>query len=273
MSKFYQIRTDEDFFENEPVAGDKFYWTGKVIPKSLTVLNPELNKIAIQMNRSLLQYVGDETFSYPFSAAQAITRTALESPILANEIYLQILKNLTNNPRVTSEDRTWTLLILATQQFPPSPEFEPYLFGWLVKLKETPLLLGNFAKLCIVQLDRTIEVGPSDSVPDVDLITSYSSRPVVLLSINAGVNSCRDGDDADNANRIHVPVYPDTDVEAVVETACEIAGIRSDEVAMHGLFVTQKKTKVKSKLTERLETFHKEWDRSKLEHVEYLATM
>lgn len=271
VEKFYQLRSDADYFEGLSYEDSKLSWTGEVIPKSLTQLNPNLNKTAMQLNRSILQYCGDTSFPYPSSAAQNLIETTLQTPILANEVYLQIIKQLTANSRPTSEDRGWILLILATQQFAPSKELEPYVFNFLITLKETPLLVGNYARLCIVQLDRTLELGNSDSVPDVDLITSYSTRPALLLTISTNQVSFSSEDSP--LATIDIPVYPDTDVDTVVTTACQIAGYSSSEVELYGLFVTGRKVQVRSALAERLERFYEVWDRSKLKHVEYFAAM
>eukprot|EP00924_Labyrinthula_sp_SR-Ha-C_P016735 maker-scaffold_6-snap-gene-13.6-mRNA-1 protein AED:0.23 eAED:0.23 QI:0/0/0/0.5/1/1/2/0/1731 len=266
LENFYQIREDEDFYEGMLDQKDKYpkmKWTGSPLNKSLTLLNDAFNKLAIQVNKSILQFCGDIQFQYPNLAARFVLVTAAENPELTDEIYLQIIKNLTENTRVNSEDRAWMLLILATQQFPPTPEFEPYLFSFLLGLKDAPLLIGNYTRLCIVQLDRTIELGPSAEFPDVDVIASYAARPALLLSLRQPLTE----------ETIDIPVYPDVDVETVVQSASEFAQLsaQGEKNQFYGLFMEGEIVETQSKFASRLENFYTKWDPSKIKHIQYFA--
>jgi len=48
-------------------------------------------------------------------------------PELRNEIYCQLIKQLTNNPKPQSINRGWNMMTLCLYSFPPTPELENYL--------------------------------------------------------------------------------------------------------------------------------------------------
>lgn len=261
VESFYLLRPEG---EREAVE-----WSGKPLTVSLTVLNDNYNKLAVELNRSVLQYSGDEKFQYPSSAAQRVIQTGIDNPYLNNEIYLQVMKNLTNNKKPSSEDRSWILMILVTQMLPPARELQPFVVSFLKRFAKIPLKIGNFAKLCMAQLDRTMELGASPVVPDVDLITQYSTRPAILLEITTCRREYLNGE----LTTVSIPCYPDTDVDTIIECASEIVGYDPRKVNTYGLFVSGKKVSIQSVFAARLERFYSKWDPSKLKHVEYFATM
>jgi myosin-7 len=71
--------------------------------------------------------------------------------ILKDEIYCQILKQLTENRNKTSEERGWELLWLATGCFAPSAALQ----------KEVTMFLrtrrNQFAADCLIRLQKTIK--------------------------------------------------------------------------------------------------------------------
>lgn len=244
-------------------------WSGFQLKTSLTLLNAEFEKIAIQLNRSILQYTGDEKFQYPASAAQKVLQVGIETPIMNNEVYLQIMRNIKQNRKPSSEDKSWILMVLLTQILPPTRELEPYLSTFLRGYCKEPFVKGNYAKLCLAQVARTLELGVSDSLPDVDLVAQYSLRPALLMTIKSCKRSHLSGKLAD----VSLPCYPDTDVEAVLEIACEALGINPNKILSYGLFIEGKSVRMQTKLSNRLYSFYAKWDPSKLKHVNYFSSL
>lgn len=78
-------------------------------------------------------------------------------PELRDEIYCQILKQLTNNPHSISHTKGWILLSLCLGCFPPSEQFEIYLRSFI---RNGPQL---YAEYCERRLNRTLLVSWLDS--------------------------------------------------------------------------------------------------------------
>ncbi len=73
----------------------------------------------------------------------------LETPEIVDEIYLQIMKHLTCNPRPESAHRGWQVMCMAVGTFPPSRDLEDYLLNFILQhmyawgwLRVDSLLLG-----------------------------------------------------------------------------------------------------------------------------------
>lgn len=165
ISKYYEVRSDEDFTSNELFlvktsrAERKLKHQKTVISKSIMALSPDLNKLAVRNFKSLLQWCGDLNAQFKEGLAQDILVRGLELPDLVDEIYIQLCKQITENPRPESENLAWLLMAMATKTFPPSENFSLYLLNFLLRHERVPGLIGNYARLCVVQLDATIELG------------------------------------------------------------------------------------------------------------------
>ncbi|VDN96399.1 unnamed protein product [Rodentolepis nana] len=119
-----------------------------------------------------------------------IIRSGIESPQLRDEIYCQILKQLTKNPNVFSRSRGWILLILCASCFPPSA-FDGALKNYL---KSNP---SEYAKTCLYRLKRVIQSGARTMPP------SYMEFRAEQEKKSLGVNVlCTDG------TRVRVKVDP-----------------------------------------------------------------
>ena len=67
------------------------------IPKSICQLPRDLNKIAINLHTNLLGYMGDKQMPFEATLAQDLMRKGFDHKDLRDEIYSQIIKQLTNN--------------------------------------------------------------------------------------------------------------------------------------------------------------------------------
>ncbi len=57
----------------------------------------------------------------------------LETPDITDEIYLQIMKHLTCNPRTESVHRGWHVMCMAVGTFPPSRNLEDYVLNFILQ--------------------------------------------------------------------------------------------------------------------------------------------
>jgi len=102
-------------------------WTKSPIPTSLTTLDPVTAKSATRLFKNVLGFMGDRPLPYPNSLAQDLLEQCLATPDLRNEVYCQIIKQLTENPSPQSVSKGWQLMRCCLQTFPPSEEFANYL--------------------------------------------------------------------------------------------------------------------------------------------------
>ena len=74
--------------------------------------------------------MGDKKYQYPIILAIELLEEVIQYPCLRDEIYLQIIKQLTNNPSPTSIQKGYDLLLLCLATFPAN-ELENYLEMWI----------------------------------------------------------------------------------------------------------------------------------------------
>ncbi|XP_057328761.1 myosin-VIIa-like [Microplitis mediator] len=96
-------------------------------------------------------------------------------PILRDEIYCQIMKQLTKNPSKASHARGWVLLSLCLGCFPPSERFVNYLRAFI---SSGP---PNYAPYCDQRLTRTIKNGARTQPPSwLELQATKNKKPIHL---------------------------------------------------------------------------------------------
>lgn len=72
-------------------------------------------------------YMGDDIYSYPAMLAQELLRVALEHNEMKDEIYLTVIKQITENPSESSAHKGFDLLGICLQSFAPSDLFVNYM--------------------------------------------------------------------------------------------------------------------------------------------------
>ena len=264
ISKFYRIRALEDFVGNVPneskaeMAQSILISRNKPLTRSITVLDDEQNQTACRINRAILQYCGDLSTTFPATLAQYILVRGLQDPGITDEIYLQFCKHIQGNKKTESLDKAWLLMCMASKTFPPSEDFAPFLLNFLITHKQTPGMIGNYARLCIIQLDATIDLGPTWFKPNLEEIQSYRQRPPILATIHN-----LDGTSQD------YPVTPEMRVSQVLDMVRKNMNIKdSIEHPTWGLYVIAEEQVEVVSHKERLIRFYKAYNPSKLAHLD-----
>ena len=91
----------------------------------------------------------------------------IDNPELRDETFLQIMKQLRDNPSSVSLDRGWVLLQLCLQTFPPSEDAENFVEYFL---------RTRSAKACVRALHRTLFRGPAPAPLDASAIDEALSH-------------------------------------------------------------------------------------------------
>ncbi|XP_036740230.2 unconventional myosin-VIIb isoform X1 [Manis pentadactyla] len=123
----------------------------------------ELREVACQIFIAILRYMGD----YPSRQAwpsleltDQIFSSALQDSALQDEVYCQILKQLTQNTKRYSEERGWQLLWLCTGLFPPGKALLPHAQKF-TDTRRTKLLAPD----CSRRIRRVVRTGSRKQPP------------------------------------------------------------------------------------------------------------
>ena len=114
----------------QKAADNMLNWTKGLPPTSLTKMEKPMVKQAKLIAKSIRQYMGDKKIAEADVAAQKMLETASMNK-LEDETYLQLMKQLTNNPTPESVSKGWELMGLVCSTFIPSSELENYVVMFL----------------------------------------------------------------------------------------------------------------------------------------------
>lgn len=139
--------------------------------------NESLGKNAVAAFFGILKYMGDMPAPKARSATEytdEIFRAALTEPALRDEIYCQIMKQLTNNRIQLSEERGWELMWLATGVFPCGQLLQKELVEFL-KTRPHPI-----AKECLKRVFRIQKSGARMYAPYVVEVEAIQHRSMQI---------------------------------------------------------------------------------------------
>ncbi len=235
LKNFSGLRTPDDFAKgailNKQSVKDKFLvWQGTVISKSLMDLPKESSKVAIQIHKDLLGYMGDKHMPFPAMLAQDVLRKGYETPSIRDEVFLQIIKQLSTNPRAESVAKGWQLMCMCVSTFPPSSDFENFLLHYiLLKLEKGRGAVVDYARYCLRTLEGMLSSGESSGfVPSVEEIQAYKERPPILATIELVDGQVITED---------LPVTPDLNVGKVLEICSGWLDLKDPRTTTMGIFV------------------------------------
>ncbi len=235
IKNFPNLRTSDDYARgailNKSKIKEQFLsFQNNVIPKSLTDLNKENNKLAIQIHKDLLGYMGDKQLPFPAMLAQDILRKGYEYKAIRDEIYLLIIKQLTNNPRPESVAKGWQVMCMCVGTFPPSPEFENFLLHYIIEKRDRGRgAVVDYARYCLRTLEAMLNSGDGTGfVPSVEEILAYKERPPILATI-----FLVDG----NIITENLPLTPDLNVAKVIEMCSGWLDLKDSRINTLGMFV------------------------------------
>jgi myosin heavy subunit len=118
-----------------------YQYTRHLIHESISkVGSTKLNSLAVKCFKSILTVTGDRIAGAPNFEAFYLLKSAMKTPKIQEELYLQIMKQLTSNPDPTSRRKVWNLLALFVRTFPQG-NLEEYLHAFIRKSYESSEVL------------------------------------------------------------------------------------------------------------------------------------
>nr|CCA24180.1 myosinlike protein putative [Albugo laibachii Nc14] len=181
-----------------------------------------LSELAIGINRCILGYMRDRVVLYRDMLAQFILQLGVEElGALVDEVYIQLMKQLTKNPKRDSSLRGWALLAMCTTSFLPSNALQEYVLRFLNAPRPNSnsfwRILNGVASYCSKRLEALISNGATGFIPNMDEIQAYDSRlPFLASSIEL-----LDGTVLAEA----FPVTPEMTVEHLIEICAHFLGL------------------------------------------------
>jgi len=230
---FSQLRSPDDFakgmlLNKKKIKEGMLKFQESLIPKSLLDMSKDNSKVAINVHRCMLGYMGDKQMSFPATLAHDILTKGLENPLVRDEIYMQIMKQLSHNPKPESIAKGWQLMCMAVSTFPPSDDFDKFLLNFVLNKIEGIGAVRNYAKYCLRTLEGMLTSGASGFVPSVEEIQAYKERPPILATVELVDGQILSED---------LPVTPDLAVGKVTEICAHFLDLEDDRIGTLGLFV------------------------------------
>jgi len=145
-----------------------------LIKKALLKQNRHLDDAAVQAFKNVMSYMGDRKSSKaPMEHAIKLLRNVMASPAgLRDEVFLQLCKQTTDNPRDSSTLLGWELITFCLACFPPSKPLKKFLTAYFTENKESTEKTGpaadqikKFATEALSSLDRIMALGQRKEVP------------------------------------------------------------------------------------------------------------
>ncbi|XP_055618591.1 unconventional myosin heavy chain 6 isoform X1 [Toxorhynchites rutilus septentrionalis] len=134
------------------------YYRGNTIPSShIHMYDPENVTIACNVFRDLCKYIrGELNTERELQVIQFIIGQGIEREELRDEIFVQCMRQSTNNPSVEWTDRVWLLLCLTIVAFQPSKLLFRYFVSFLKKnLESLEGKLRQYVQWCLDNCKNT----------------------------------------------------------------------------------------------------------------------
>ncbi|KAF8995464.1 hypothetical protein BDQ17DRAFT_1250698 [Cyathus striatus] len=214
-------------------------WQKTPLSSSLLTLNKALQKNSITIFKVIQHLMGDREREKPATfRLQNDTSNSMTSPVnasstslsvnsiglleeerwllgeglthgeLRDEIFCQLMKQLTANPNTESIFKGWQLLCVLLITFPPSKDFETYLHGFIQKhTTQQEGRVDIMAKYCLRRLATISMKGPRGKPPNVVEIETAS---------DAAFNPSTFGESLDGIIRLQERNYPHQKVPIIL---------------------------------------------------------
>ncbi|XP_078582556.1 rho GTPase-activating protein 39-like isoform X2 [Branchiostoma floridae x Branchiostoma japonicum] len=144
-------------------------WTKDPIKKPMIMTRDKtVKKEAVEVFRLIQIFMSDRTVKKvdQMSVALDITTRGWTIQGLRDEVYIQVIRQTSDNKKIESLQKGWELMAICLAFFPPTAKFQSYLEGYIYRFLETETdddLQGFprslYAQHCYKQLDRICKTG------------------------------------------------------------------------------------------------------------------
>ncbi|KIJ19117.1 hypothetical protein PAXINDRAFT_8468 [Paxillus involutus ATCC 200175] len=216
---FSTHRTGFIFRRKVPVA-QMMTWQKAPLTSPLLTLNRSLRQDAVKIFKVIQHIMGDRererpagilmnngsTSSLPYGAIGLLEEErwllseGLTHGELRDEIYCQLMKQLSGNPNPESVFKGWQMLCVLLIAFPPSKNFETYLRSFMLqRTSQSEGRVDVMAKHCLRRLSAISKKGPRGKPPSMAEIETAS---------DAAFNPSTFGESLDAVMRLQERNYP-----------------------------------------------------------------
>jgi hypothetical protein len=155
-----------------------------MIKKALLKQNRDLDEAAVQSFKNVMSYMGDRKSSkLPVDHAKKLLRELMQQPsTLRDEVYMQLCKQTTQNPKPASAIKGWELMVFCVATFPPSKHLKTFLEDFLKKAMSDPQQkIKQLAEVCQKQLPKIVLMGQRKQTPSkLELESLIEMKPVPI---------------------------------------------------------------------------------------------
>jgi len=179
LEHFPKLKTPEEFAKRFGITfskykGNMLHWYNPMFGKihtSLTTIEPTtgndahgkpIYKTATLLFKNVFGVMGDKIYENVDGLALELLTTGIATHLLRDEIFCQVMKQVTENPKPESEARGWNLMSMLLAAFPPSQSLENYLELFLRKSNKMT---------CVKVLHASLLCGPLLSPPSLSEVS------------------------------------------------------------------------------------------------------
>lgn len=180
----YFIFDRKGLFKSRTTAEKITHWKSDLIKTSLRILgSSEATKDAVQLFRNITGYMGDRDSSktqteHLDKILKLMIKTTNE---LRDEIYCQIVKQITENPNIISTLKGWELLLICLNVFPPSNELKFCLMSYISHyLNHENVQLSKYADMCLHACHKICYYGAKLILPTESEIEQIKNAALVV---------------------------------------------------------------------------------------------
>lgn len=226
LGLFTGLKSRADFVKAKKTDTDKatvqlgmLRYTKEPLPCALTKLSsPQAEQAALEVFKSIQGFMGDRHYSFADSLVCEILETLVDTPYLRNEAYIQVIKQLDQNPNNNSRVQAWMLLALLSEYVPPDSDCINYILHCTL---DPDLVAGggeDYAEYIQHTLKQTALVPvpakqPGAPVCSVEKVTAFRTRSMKGSEVMVYL---LDG------SRVEVSLQPWVDTATILPSICKM---------------------------------------------------